>query len=383
MSELLGGMVSELRGSYPDVPFAPGVDAEGIREDDANPMFVTLPLVKVGGVSRNGLHWQRAAVERVVAQINDKKPEGYLGHVPADKRATQFEFGKLRWVGAKLAEDGTAWAKAYVPKYAEDARDYFRLAKRTGAFVGTSVYGMKGEDGLNDMTIESVDLGHPDRVANPVSVAVPMVTSEMTEETPPPTPPHCDGEGMKKEGGDVIEIKQESEPVDDNKSAVAELIGARDTALAQVSELTAQIEANKQAISELQAAAGTLATISELLGGDALETVRGWMAEKSAAAETARQAAISAVVTELVALEALRPTVLAQLGAVADAEAARARISELMAREDIQVIAEALATRAMGPRAMVGAGEKLSAAELFKKVGDPKFAAEARSVFGF
>ena len=50
MSELLGGMVSELRGSYPDVPFAPGVDAEGIREDDANPMFVTLPLVKVGGV---------------------------------------------------------------------------------------------------------------------------------------------------------------------------------------------------------------------------------------------------------------------------------------------------------------------------------------------
>ena len=188
---------------------------------------------------------------------------------------------------------------------------------------------------------------------------------------------------MKKEGGDVIEIKQESEPVDDNKSAVAELIGARDTALAQVSELTAQIEANKQAISELQAAAGTLATISELLGGDALETVRGWMAEKSAAAETARQAAISAVVTELVALEALRPTVLAQLGAVADAEAARARISELMAREDIQVIAEALATRAMGPRAMVGAGEKLSAAELLKKVGDPKFAAEARSVFGF
>jgi hypothetical protein len=286
-------------------------------------------------------------------------------------------------VGAKLAEDGTAWAKAYVPKYAEDARDYFRLAKRTGAFVGTSVYGMKGEDGLNDMTIESVDLGHPDRVANPVSVAVPMVTSEMTEETPPPTPPHSNGEGMKKEGGDVIEIKQESEPVDDNKSAVAELIGARDTALAQVSELTAQIEANKQAISELQAAAGTLATISELLGGDALETVRGWMAEKSAAAETARQAAISAVVTELVALEALRPTVLAQLGAVADAEAARARISELMAREDIQVIAEALATRAMGPRAMVGAGEKLSAAELFKKVGDPKFAAEARSVFGF
>jgi hypothetical protein len=54
-----------------------------------------------------------------------------------------------------------------------------------------------------------------------------------------------------------------------------------------------------------------------------------------------------------------------------------------MAREDIQVIAEALATRAMGPRAMVGAGEKLSAAELLKKVGDPKFAAEARSVFGF
>jgi len=381
MSELLGGMVSELRGSYPDVPFAPGVDAEGIREDDANPMFVTLPLVKVGGVSRNGLHWKREAVERVVAQINDKRPEGYLGHVPAEKRATQFEFGKLRWVGAKLADDGTAWAKAYVPKYAEDARDYFRLAKRTGAFVGTSVYGMKGEAGLEDMQLESIDLGHPDRVANPASVAVPMVTSEMAEETPPPTPPHSNREGMKKEGGDVTENKQESEPVDENKTAVAELTALRDAAMGQVAELTAQIEQGKAAVAELQAKVAVLEQISELVGGDPLEAVRGWMAEKAAAAEAARSAAIGAVVTELVALEALRPTVLAQLGAVQTADEARVRVSELMAREDIQVIAEALAQRTMGPRAVVGAA--VNAAELLKQVGDPKFAAEARSMFGF
>lgn len=377
MGELLGGMVSELRGSYPDVPFAPGVDAEGIREDDANPMFVTLPLVKVGGVSRNGLHWKREAVERVVAQINDKRPEGYLGHVPAEKRATQFEFGKLRWVGAKLADDGTAWAKAYVPKYAEDARDYFRLAKRTGAFVGTSVYGMKGEAGLEDMQLESIDLGHPDRVANPASVAVPMVTSEMTL-TPDPSPSE---RGEAEKAGDVTENKQESEPVDENKTAVAELTALRDAAMGQVAELTAQIEQGKARIAELQTAADTLAQISELVGGDPLEAVRGWMAEKAAAAEAARSAAIGAVVTELVALEALRPTVLAQLGAVQTADEARVRVTELMAREDIQVIAEALAQRTMGPRAVVGAA--VNAAELLKQVGDPKFAAEARSMFGF
>lgn len=365
MADLLGGMVSELRGSYPDVPFAPGVDAEGIRQDDPNPMFVTLPLVKVGGVSRNGLRWHRAAAERIVAQINDRKPEGYLGHVPPEKRATQFEFGKLRWVGAKLNEDdGTVWAKAYVPRYAEDARDYFRLAKRTGAFVGTSVYGLKGDKGLEDMTLESVDLGHPDRVANPSAVAVPLVTSEMTEAK--------------------AEDKQEENPVDDqNKAVVGELIAARDEALNQVTELKGQIDASQAQIAELKAAAENLQKISELVGGNALETVQRWMAERAAAEQAAREAAVQAVVTELVVLEPLRPLIQAQLGDVANAEAARARVTELLEREDVQVIAEALKARQMGPRAVIAASEKVKVTDVLKNVNDPNFAAEARKMFGF
>ena len=372
MAELLGGMVSELRGSYPDVPYAPGVDAEGIRQDDPNPMFVTLPLVKVGGVSRNGLHWNRTAAERIVAQINERKPEGYLGHVPAEKRSTQFEFGKLRWVGAKLHDDGTVWAKAYVPKYAEDARDYFRLAKRTGAFVGTSVYGLKGDKGIEDMTLESVDLGHPDRVANPSAVAVPLVTSEMVE-TPAPAG-----------AGDVTEIKQEENPVEaENKAVVSELIEARDVALGQVAELKGQLETVSAQIVELKAAAETLQQISELVGGNALETVRAWQTERAAAEKAAREAAVQAVVSELVALEALRPLVLAQMGDVADAEAARARVTELLGRDDMQVIAEALKSSVMGPRAVVTAARQAKVEDVLKEVNDPAFAASARAKFGF
>lgn len=172
--------------------------------------------------------------------------------------------------------------------------------------------------------------------------------------------------------------------MDENKTAVAELTALRDAAMGQVAELTAQIEQGKAALAELQAKADVLAQISELVQGDPLEAVRGWMTEKAAAAEAARVAAIGAVVTELVALEALRPTVLAQLGTVQTADEARERVTELLARADIQVIAEALAAKTMGPRALVSAGEaKMSMTELLKRASDPKFAAEARSVFGF
>jgi len=42
-------------GSFPQVPYAPGVDVKALLGTDPDPMFLTLPVVRVGEISKNGM----------------------------------------------------------------------------------------------------------------------------------------------------------------------------------------------------------------------------------------------------------------------------------------------------------------------------------------
>jgi hypothetical protein len=348
MSDLLATYVSEFRAGFPDVPFAPGVDAKGIKDDDADPMFVTLPLVAVGGKSENGFTWERPDVRRVVAQINEKKPEGMLGHIKPEERSSKYEFGKLRWVGALMDERGIAWGKAYVPPYASDARQYFKLAKRTNARVGTSVYGTRGPKGLSDMQLESIDLGHPDRLGLPLAAAVPELTSEMqTIENDKP-------EGEQTPMTEPTELK-----------LVSELTTAKDTALRQVSELTTKLGEKDTLIAEFQKRDTVLKAVETLVAefaGDNPEAkIKTLVSELTSLRTAQKKAQIDGWIAEAVKtveLEALRPTIIGLMGEVENADKAKARVEELMKRDDIKLIAEALAIKAGGPRAFVGGSGK-------------------------
>src|ERR1041385_7450385 len=98
MAELLARYVSEFRAGFPNVPFAPGVDAEGIKSDDPDPMFVTLPLVAVGAkLGNSDERWTKPDVENLVKEIQIKRPEGILGHVAAEKRSTEYTLPSARW----------------------------------------------------------------------------------------------------------------------------------------------------------------------------------------------------------------------------------------------------------------------------------------------
>ena len=177
----LNHLVSELHSNSPSIPFAPGLSLESFAdEDDPKPFFVQLPLVEVGKTSANGLTWDASAARNLVEQINSKRPEGILGHVPKEQRHFSYKLPSLRWVGATIAGN-TVWGKAYIPPDKLELRAYLQQSMKLSARVGTSVYGTSKGRGLAGFNLESIDLGHPDRVSSPVSAAVPQVVSEFEQ----------------------------------------------------------------------------------------------------------------------------------------------------------------------------------------------------------
>lgn len=175
--------IGQFRGNFPDVPIATGVNMDELRELDADPMFVTLPVIpEVGATSRNGLLYDEALAISITKQINDNKPGGIFGHLKDEDRDSAFPIPDGQWVGA--SRDGkTVWGKAYIPPGA--ARDHIRRLKAVGGSIATSIYG-KGayeavSDGvrrLKDFTLESVDFAPPERAALGYA-ASPHVTREL------------------------------------------------------------------------------------------------------------------------------------------------------------------------------------------------------------
>lgn len=187
--------VGSLRGSYPDVPFAKGVDDKALIEGDVSPMFLTLPIAKVGAVSRNNRRYSLENVKAIQDAIQNSKPGGIKGHLRSEDRAHVFNIPSIVWVGEHLDEAQTLWGKAYILPHANDVREYARVMKATNGEMGTSIYGTgtetAGADGIADvlnLKTENIDLAHPSRVGVPITAAVPKVTSEMEgAETPETT----------------------------------------------------------------------------------------------------------------------------------------------------------------------------------------------------
>jgi len=179
--------IGEFRGNYPDVPIADGVSLEELKETDANPFFVTLPVVpEVGAISKNGLLYDEALVKSIETQINTKRPGGIFGHLKEAERSTAFPLPSGMWVGAKR-EGNTLWAKAYIPP--GEARSYIRQLKAVGGQIATSIYGKHGgiekvKDGvhrLKTFALESLDFAPPERAALGYG-ATPITTAELEQE---------------------------------------------------------------------------------------------------------------------------------------------------------------------------------------------------------
>jgi len=171
-------------GEFTEPPIEVGssVNLTKLTEGDPHPVFVTLPIAKVGARSRNGRTYDKAAVQSIVTKINTSRSTGIRGHLTEAERATRFDLPSLVWIGAKIEPNGLAWAKAYVPTYSADTREYLRIMGVVESEVGTSIYGTADIDESGNVTnlqIESIDLGHPQRLGVASAAAIPIVTSEL------------------------------------------------------------------------------------------------------------------------------------------------------------------------------------------------------------
>jgi hypothetical protein len=310
-AEVLFEMEAKLEKGFPDIKTPSDIDLSDVDERDR--LFVTVPIMPVGATSRNGREYNDAIVADMVRQINEERPAGFYGHIPADKRSTHHEPAAIRWVASEIS-NGTAYGKFIVTR--PDAREDIRWAKRTNARIGTSIYGMAEMDGgkVRKITLESIDLAAVNRLGVPEAAARPVFTAEMAG---------AEGE-------------------EDVSEQIAELSGQRDALQTQVGELTARVETAETArvaaetvVSELQTQlAETTQALAELRAG-------------------ALKRDIDDLVTALVPVEEMRDVVRELVTGADSVDAAKAKAEAFMAGPAYTKLAKALAAEQMGPGAIV------------------------------
>ncbi len=351
--------VSEFRGQPPDIALAEGVDLAALTEGDPEPMFLTLPVGKVGAVSRSNLRWNEALTNSVVKQINDRRPGGMMGHIPDEKIDSAFPVPDVHWVGAARIGD-EAWAKGYVIPGA--VREYVRRQKATGGKIATSIFGPGARQRLKDgtsvmaaFTLDQLDLAPYVRAALPLSGEFEItrqMAGQVAQSESRIVPNTQTTEEIEMDRNQII---AEMTPADagllpdavrqaviaeytaehEAESRVAELTRERDAAQGRVSEMTTQVETLQGRVAEFERAAFDATVTSRIA------EMTDWPATSDDA--KARLNALRAT---------LRARVVAEMAGAQDAGKLDAVLTQLWDGE-FKPLAEMLRDTLAGPSALV------------------------------
>lgn len=334
--------VTELRGSYPNVPYAPDVDYQALVAGDDNPMFLTIPIGKAGVTSGNKRFYDEAFVQELERQTLRNKPIGLMGHLSEAERATAFPPEAVHWVGAARVGD-TLWGKAYVVP--GPVRERIRRYKAQGKAIATSIDAYAAGEwdatlgafrmAADSLRLNQIDIAPADRAGIPDLAAVPLLTTEM-DEGPEPEP----------------ETEQEDTVVD--KLQVINEMTADDARLLPDAVRQAIVESVPvpPEVAQLQAIRETLALDGDADVLSAIAEMRRTQAEQAKAAITRR-------ITELAAdiqVEPVRELVVDLVAArnpqtVEEAEAAYKAVSE---SAHVTELLQAHVVATMGPRQGAG-----------------------------
>ena len=182
--------ITELRGTYPNVPISPDVDYDALIAGDSDPIFITLPIAKANSTSLNNRYYDDAFVMELMRQTIANKPVGLFGHLSESERATAFKPEAVHWVGA-IQEGDTIWGKGYV---VGEARERIRRYKAQGKSIATSIDAQA--TGLWDESLKAyrmqadtlklaqIDFAPSDRAGIPALASVPHLTTEMAGDEP-------------------------------------------------------------------------------------------------------------------------------------------------------------------------------------------------------
>lgn len=192
--QIPNGIVQEMsdkfEGGNIDVPLAPGVDLTALIAGDDNPVFVTIDALS-DTISGNKRRWTSDELHRIAEQVNEKKPDGYQGHLKAEDRSSKAPDATTIWLGAKVANHNgrnRLFVKGYVLPKADKFRNYLEKAVAAGKNVAVSVYGQAMERWneslqafeVQNFVLESIDWARSGSEGVPNSGYV-KITQEMQD----------------------------------------------------------------------------------------------------------------------------------------------------------------------------------------------------------
>lgn len=94
-----------------DIPLAPGVDVEALKEGDDQPLEVVVEIP--AGESTRGWDYRPESLKAIVDYVSRHTLSGFLGHQKPEDIATQFLDPATHWVGAKMVGE-TAYFRGVV-----------------------------------------------------------------------------------------------------------------------------------------------------------------------------------------------------------------------------------------------------------------------------
>jgi hypothetical protein len=183
-------VITELRGSFPEnIDYIDGVNIEELTRGDVDPMYLTIPIGRVGSLSGNKRYYDEEWTVELERQVLHERPVGIMGHIKPEDRASSFPIEAVHWVGAARLGD-TLWGKGYIPPGPD--RDRIRRYKATGRKLATSIFAKA--DGVWDAAIgayrmvakslklQQIDIAPYDRAGVPSLAIVPILTAEMDDD---------------------------------------------------------------------------------------------------------------------------------------------------------------------------------------------------------
>lgn len=286
--------ISELRGSYPNVPIAADVDYAALTANDPDPTFLTLPIGKANVKSGNNRYYDDAFVTELMRQTLANRPIGLMGHLSDAERATAFPKESLHWVGA-VRDGDLIWGKAYV---IGEARERVRRYRASGKSIATSIDAHatgNWDESLKayrmdaaTLRLNQIDLAPADRAGIGDLARVPMLTTEMQDEVVDNVPQEIH---MPDKLEIIQELKREDARLlpDEVRAAILETVQAPPE-VAQVQELRAALGVDDKAnlaqiVTEMrtqrdeQTKAAIKSRITELATSVKVEDVRGVVIE--------------------------------------------------------------------------------------------------------
>lgn len=164
---LFGGIAGEM--SVEDIPAAPGVDVDFLKQGDSNPLEVVVEVPV--GKSKRGWNYTHKALKDIVDAVNTRTLAGFKGHQKPEDVSNQFIDPATHWIGAKMTETA-AYFRGIVDKKEEDLKRWIKgkRIKQVSIYGRPALKNVAGETQVVGYDALSIDWTPLDRMGMPTRI---------------------------------------------------------------------------------------------------------------------------------------------------------------------------------------------------------------------